>query len=194
MPRSPARRRGRRAPLLAHANERLQRLARKMLRDFPGVARWALPEDVAQNASLRLWRSLQDVAPPTARDFYRFAAAQIRRELLDMARHFFGPQGLGANHASLPPRAGDASAAPGIEARATDGTHDPARLAAWTEFHRHVEALGEEDREIVDLLWYQGLTHAEAAEVFAVSESTLKRRWVAIGLALHQLLRGEGPG
>jgi RNA polymerase sigma-70 factor (ECF subfamily) len=178
--------------LLTHASERLQRLANKMLRDFPTVGRWALPEDVAQSASLRLWRSLQDVSPPTPRDFYRLAALHIRRELLDLARHFNGPHGIGANHDSAPPRAAGESTGADYRA-AVDNTHDPARLAMWTEFHRQVEALAAEDREIVDLLWYQGLSQPEAAVLMEMSESTLKRRWLAIRLKLHQALRGELP-
>ena len=44
-----------------------------------------------------------------------------------------------------------------------DTTHDPDRLAAWTDFHREVEALPAEEREVFDLLFYQGLSQAEAA-------------------------------
>jgi RNA polymerase sigma-70 factor (ECF subfamily) len=178
--------------LLEHASGRLQRLANKMLRDFPSVGRWALPEDVAQNASLRLWRSLQEVTPPTPRDFYRLAALHIRRELLDLARHFNGPQGIGANYDSAARRAPGESTGVGLQAPADD-TYDPARLALWTEFHRQVEALGAEEREIVDLLWYQGLSQPEEAAIMEMSESTLKRRWLAIRLKLHQALRGEMP-
>ncbi len=87
--------------LLAHAADRLTRLTRKMLRDFPGVHRWEQTDDVLQNAALRLCRALGEVQPPTAADFFRLAAAQIRRELLDLARRYSGAEGLGAHHASI---------------------------------------------------------------------------------------------
>ena len=45
-----------------------------------------------------------------------------------------------------------------------------------------------------DLLWYQGLTQAEAAQALGVPERTLRRRWQAIRLRLHHLLHGEAPG
>ena len=45
----------------------------------------------------------------------------------------------------------------------------------------------------LDLLYYQGLTQAEAAEVLGVSERTVKRRWQAARLALHDALGGEIP-
>jgi DNA-directed RNA polymerase specialized sigma24 family protein len=44
--------------LLAQASERLIRLTRKMLRDFPGVHRWEETDDVLQNAVVRLCRAL----------------------------------------------------------------------------------------------------------------------------------------
>ena len=47
--------------LLAHAVDRLTRLTRKMLRDFPGVHRWEETDDVLQNAVLRLCRALEEV-------------------------------------------------------------------------------------------------------------------------------------
>ena len=72
----------------------------KMLKGYPGVARWEQTDDVLQNALIRLDRALRAVAPPTARDFFRLAAAQVRRELIDLARHYQGPRGLGAHHAT----------------------------------------------------------------------------------------------
>src|SRR5690349_10324078 len=89
-----------RSALLEHACERLQRLARKMLKGFAGVQRWEQTDDVLQNALVRLWTSLQHVRPRSVREFYGLATLQIRRELLDLARHYYGPEGLGAQHAS----------------------------------------------------------------------------------------------
>ncbi len=72
--------------------------------------------------------------------------------------------------------------------------YDPGRLAEWTGFHAQVEALPEEEREVFDLLFYQGLPQAEAAAVLGVSERTIKRRWQAARLALHEALGGRLPG
>src|SRR5438445_5611148 len=89
-----------REALFGHVCERLRRLTRKMLKGYPGVQRWAETDDVLQNALLRLLRALQEVWPASTREFFGLAAEQMRRELLDLARHFYGPQGLGAHHAS----------------------------------------------------------------------------------------------
>jgi RNA polymerase sigma factor (sigma-70 family) len=174
--------------LLASAGDRLMRLARKMLKGFPGVGRWEQSDDVLQNALIRLDRSLRAVVPPTAQDFFRLAAAQIRRELIDLARHYHGPTGLGAHHDTRGRTDGvDESGQP------EDSTYDPGRLAAWTEFHARIESLPEADRELFDLLWYQGLTQAEAARVLDVSERTVNKRWVAARLDLRDALGGRVP-
>ena len=47
----------------------------------------------------------------------------------------------------------------------------------WTEFHEQIEALPEEEREVFNLVWYQQLTHEQAAEVLGVTTRTVRRRW-----------------
>jgi DNA-directed RNA polymerase specialized sigma24 family protein len=44
---------------------------------------------------------------------------------------------------------------------------------------------------VFDMLWYQGLTQAEAAALLQVSERTLQRRWRAACERLHAALDGE---
>jgi len=54
--------------LIGHACQRMERLTRKMLRDYPRVRRWEETGDVLQNASMRLYRSLEKVTPETVVD------------------------------------------------------------------------------------------------------------------------------
>ena len=179
-----------RADLLGCACERLRNLARKMLKSYPNVHRWEQTDDVLQNAILRLHRTLRQLPVETPRDFFRLAALNIRHELLDLAKHYYGPQGHGAHHATPDSHAN--TRGPEAEALAHP-TQDPSRLAAWSEFHERISALPEEERETFDLLYYQGLTQAEAAELLGVSERTVQRRWQAARLALHEALQGEVP-
>jgi RNA polymerase sigma-70 factor (ECF subfamily) len=181
-----------RAALLDCAAERLARLARKMLKGYPRVGRWEETDDVMQNALVRLDRALKAVAPPTARDFFRLAAAQVRRELIDLARRYSGPEGLGANHLTHAGSDGPGGS-PGDARELSDTTYEPGRLASWTEFHRRIERLPDDEREVFDLLWYQGLTQAEAAAVLGVTERTVNRRWIAARLRLNEALGGQLP-
>src|SRR5688572_25148057 len=76
--------------LVRAARGRLEELARRMLRKFPGVGRWADTDDVFQGAAMRLLRALEAVDVADTREFLNLSAAVIRRELLDLARHFQG--------------------------------------------------------------------------------------------------------
>ncbi len=173
-----------RAELLAHAQGRLERLVGKMLHGFPGVKRWVQDQDVLQNANVRLWQALQTRTPASVRDFFGLAAGLVRRELIDLLRHYFGPQGFGANHASHPSAADDAGALSGA---------DSVRLQAWTRFHEAVEALPAAEREVFGLLWYHQIQQNEAASILGVEERTVRRWWRSARLLLHETLQGEVP-
>jgi RNA polymerase sigma-70 factor (ECF subfamily) len=173
--------------LLRHSGDRLTSLTRRMLGDFPRVKRWADTDDVLQNALVRLLKALRDVKPETPRDFLALAATQIRRELIDLARHYYGPEGIGANHDSV--AADDAHRAARLDR--ADRRDEPATLAQWRELHQQIEALPEEEREVVGLLFYQGLSQAEAAELLNVSVRTVQRRWHVSLCKLHRLWHGD---
>jgi RNA polymerase sigma-70 factor (ECF subfamily) len=180
-----------RKELLNCACERLTRLTRKMLKDFGRLKRWEQTDDVVQNALLRLYRSLAEVKPATAVEFYRLAALNIRRELLDLAKHYYGPRGLAANYASVDKGPDQSQAQPAYDRPAS--VDDPGHLAAWTAFHEQVERLPEEEKEVFDLLWYQELSQAEAAALLKVATRTVKRRWASARLKLHEALGGQLP-
>jgi RNA polymerase sigma-70 factor (ECF subfamily) len=76
---------------------------------------------------------------------------------------------------------------------AEDSTVNPGRLAAWTEFHTAIQELPDDEREIVELLWYQGLTQPEASALLEIPERTLRRHWQQIRIRLHDLWKTIGP-
>lgn len=170
-----------RRTIIEHCCERLRTMARRMLKSYGRLARWSDTDDVLQQSLMRLHRALATVHPESTRKFYGLAATQIRRELIDLARSYFGPQGLGAKHDT---DGGEAAA------EQADPTAEPFSITAWTEFHEAVEALPDAEREVVSLLWYDGLTQADAARVLGISLATLKRRWVSARLLLKDKCEG----
>lgn len=178
-----------RSDLFAHVGERLRLLARQMLRNFPGVGRWEQTDDVFQGAVIRLCRSLEAAQSESVLHFYKLAALQIRRELIDMARHYMGPHGQGAKHHS--DELCQSSANHGKLHLAH--SEEPATLDEWTLFHEKVSALPDEERELFGILWYEGLTQDQAAELLGVSIRTVKRRWQSARLKLIDALDGETP-
>ena len=173
--------------LISCACDRLQRLTRKMLKSYPGVARWEQTDDIFQNAVIRLCRALNDTAPESVKHFLNLAALHIRRELIDLARHHYGPQGPGAHHDT---GAGQAETPIAV---ASETTMDPGKLAQWSEFHKQVEALPAEEREVFNILWYHGIPQSEAATLLNLSERTLQRRWQSARLKIFQAMNGTLP-
>jgi RNA polymerase sigma-70 factor (ECF subfamily) len=172
-------------PLIEHSLERLQRLAHFMLEQRPDVRRWYETGDVFQAAYGRLDRALRAERPASPRMFLGLAALQIRRELYDLARHEYGPEGSGKHHATGPaPGANQAEERPGGDAIAPGA--GPATQAHWRDLLQHIqESLPEEEREVFDLLYVQELSQEEAAQVLGVSVPTVKRRWRSARLRLH---------
>lgn len=192
--------------LINHACNRLVAITRKMLGRYSRLRAWEQTDDVAQNAMLRLRRALEEVHPATVREFIGLASVQIRRELMDMTRHYFGREqhveGGQIPPDRISPRAprlfGQAGAADDSQqpaaAQPADETYNPGDLAIWREFHDQVQALPDVEREAVELLWYQELSQEEAAELLGVDKSTVKRRWRAARMKLHSALKGWLPG
>lgn len=160
--------------------ERLRRMAHRMMRRFPGIGRWSDTDDVLQNALIRLHRSLYVVRPESARKYYGLAAVELRRELLDLTRSLFGPEGIGTNHDSDGDKLADLAS-----------EDEPHSLIEWTEFHEQAEQLPDSEREVFGLIFYDGLTQSQTAKVLGLSVTTVKRRWQTARLKLKGGPYGE---
>jgi len=174
-----------REELIRHSCERLRRLTRKMLKRFPKLRRWEQTDDVLQNSLFRLHRSLRDVQPQSTRHFFALATTQIRRELIDLTRHHFGSMGHAANY-QTDEKGEDRSAI-------REPLAQPTTLEEWSDFHQQVETLPDQEQEVFNLLWYEGLTQDEAASVLEVNVRTVKRRWQSARYLLYEALDGEPP-
>ncbi len=162
--------------LVASIYERLLHLSRKMLRSgSPVVTRWEQTEDLLHAAWPRIQSALESetLAVRDEVHLFRISARHLRFALIDLYRKHAGPEGLARNHQTV--RADDAQGrdANDGERFCQHDTLDPQRIAAWAEFHQVVEQLPEDQRTLVDLLWYQGLTQQQAAELLVVDVKTI---------------------
>lgn len=153
--------------LIRRTAQRLQRLAGKMLGTFPRVRDRYQTADVLQNSLIRLIRALQTVTPASVRDYYRLAAEEIRRELLDLARHCRRrpSEPLGAVQPGAP---------------------DDIGLARWAALQEAVERLPADEREVFGLTFYHGWTQAQIAELFQVSDRQVRRLWAQACVRLNR--------
>lgn len=176
--------------LICRALERLHLLTQRLFKHYPRLRRWEETDDVFQRAVLRLRQSLTEVRPGSVREFFGLAATQTRRILIDLARHYYGKEGEAANHHSNP-------AATRRDPEQTDllghqpADHiEPETLEAWNQFHKSIELLPHEEREVVELIWYSGLDQQRIAEIVGVSLATVKRRWREARKRLFEHLNG----
>ena len=156
-----------RAELIERSQERLRLRVSQMLSRFPGVKRSETTSDVLQDVLLGLSDTLTRITPRDARHFLGLAGQQIRWRLLDLSRRT--------------PEPGGRTLDPSRDAQET--THDPGRLAQWAEMHDYIQRLPEADRELFDLIFYQGTPQPVAAEILKIPCRTLKRRWQKARLA-----------
>ncbi len=169
-----------RSELISCAYDRLRRLAKKIFReDFPSLQQAHDTGTVLHEGILRLLRSLEEVEVTTVGAFFSFSALQIRRTLLDLARR------RKTRQATQP--VGDANEDSGASTPSTDpedNANNPGQLAIWTEFHQKVDELPEDEKRVVDLHWYHGLTQAETAELLEIHPKEVSRRWLRARLKL----------
>ncbi len=157
--------------------DRLEALTRRMMHGFPGVRVAVETGDVLANSLLRMLRGLDAITPATTRDFFNWAAVQIRRELLDTLRRV-RRQGTAAPLADDRP----------------DPESDLADLDRWTRFHETVARLpAEQGREAFELAFYQGLTAEESAAALGVDRSLVYRHLRRAKLWLARELGDDLP-
>lgn len=174
--------------------ERLERLASKMLKSYPGVKRWEQTSDVLQNSLMRLLKALKAVKPDNMRAFFGLATEQLRRQLLDLNRHYQGACGHGRNLVDIPAGRADDTAAPAFDpADAHAGSQQAEELDRWQALHEAVEKLPPEEREVFGLVFYQGWTQVQIAELMHVNERTVRRYWQSGCLKLSEMLQGDLP-
>lgn len=176
--------------LVVRIHSRLIRLTDKMLQGFPTIHRWEDREDVLQMALIKLVRALAVVQPTSSRDFIGLAAEQIRRTLIDLARHYQGTHGLAANHAThfdTEAVAGPVVAADGHQASAVLGFEE------WCAFHEAVSRLPALEKEVFSLSFYHGWNQSEIADLLQIHERTVRRLKTSATAELKSLLGGHLP-
>lgn len=176
--------------IVTHACDRLRKLTQRMMGKFSKVRRWEQTDDVLQNAMMRLHRSLKELRPESPEKFYGLAATQIRRELIDIARKHFGPEGIGKSHQTD----GSDDSREGRVQQVPTHASEPDNMEGWVRFHESVNRLPDPERQVFDLIWYEELTQPQVAELMSVSLKTVKRRWQSARILLRETLQGDFTG
>lgn len=131
-------------------------------------------EDAVQETFASVWRSASTYKPergPGAPWLYGVA----RNAIVDRSRHRSEPPGEGPELPSDEP---------------TPAERAEASYTSW-RVHRALESLGQNEREVIELAYYGGLSQSEVADFLNIPLGTVKTRTRA-GLGhLADLLEGE---
>src|SRR5262249_4239878 len=159
--------------LLRATASRLERLARRMLRDYPIVRPWTDTDDVLQNGLVGLMDALRSEQPRSTREFFNLAAEHIRRGLLELARK----HGRSTYVPLDTPDESDLTVTHNHSAQPGAPVEDDFDFETWARFHEAVDLLPEAERELIGLVFYHGLTQDQAAELLNLDRRTVRRRW-----------------
>lgn len=161
--------------LLEVVHARFRVLAHQMLRRFDRIRHMNDTDDVLQNTLIRLSNVLKSFHPESPQAFFAVSAKHMRWVLADLARTY------GRESQARVLQNGEIS---DIEPRLPRESAEPLSLDDWAQFHTTVESLTEQEKEIVSLLYYQGITQEAAAEMLGISLRSVKLRWQSAKLNL----------
>src|SRR5262245_5346538 len=188
--------------LLELTRDRLTRHARRFLHGhYARLEPFAQTDDVVQQLYLkilrnpeRFWVKADGDPVQTLAEYFGHTSAWMRDVLCDLLRQACGRDDN--RPAALPLDGGPSDTGPGYEPSST--TAEGEKVRRWTEFHEAVARLPDDLRAVFDLLWYQEMSQAEAAELLGFAVRTVKLRWMKARLQVQQALGGdpfddEGP-
>jgi RNA polymerase sigma factor (sigma-70 family) len=138
---------------------------------------------ILQNAD-RFWVNARGEPVQSLTEFFGHASAWMRDVLCDQLRKAYGRDDNRPAALSL-----EGGARPRYEP--SSQTDDGEQVRRWTEFHEAAARLPDDLRAVFDLLWYQEMSQAEAAELLGIAVPTVKLRWMKARLQVQQALGGS---
>src|SRR5262249_8407752 len=105
--------------------------------------------------------------------FLGWGPTRMGHNLIVFSRHYFGPLGQGRREVGF-----DGTGTTRDAMEPADPAVGPADLARQSDIDGVIDRLPTEHRDLFHALYYLGLSQSDAADVFEISLSTLKRRWV----------------
>jgi len=163
--------------LMHVVHERFRLLAHQMLRRYERIRRLEDTDDVLQRTWMRLHTALKTFRPESPHVFFAIASKHMRWVLIDLARTYEreSRERIDAQlEQETPPNRQDS---------------EPLTLEDWAQFHAAVEKLSDEEKEVVSLLYYQGLTQQAASELMGIAVRTVKLRWQSAKLNIGRYVK-----
>jgi RNA polymerase sigma-70 factor (ECF subfamily) len=176
-----------RREILDRVYHRLQRITAAMFqRDFPRLQARHELNSVVDEAWIRLTRALETTQPASPAEFYGLMFHKVRQVLLDLASR------QTREDARFLQLKTDSDGQPGGSQikQIADSTHDPARLAFWTEFHQQVESLPTPQKMVFDFHYLAEIPQVEIARLLDLHPKQVSRLWIAATVRLASSMEG----
>jgi RNA polymerase sigma-70 factor (ECF subfamily) len=180
--------------LLELTRNRLMHQARRFLHGrYARLEPFQQTDDVVQQLFIkilqhqdRFWVNADGEPVRSLGEFFGHTSAWMRDVLCDLLRKEYG---RGDDRPAVLPLGGGPSDT-GARHEPSSTTLDAEKLRRWTEFHEAAARLPDDLRAVFDLLWYQGVTQADAAALLGIAVPTVKLRWMKARLRVQQALGG----
>ncbi|QGJ71203.1 Hypothetical protein PBC10988_29070 [Planctomycetales bacterium 10988] len=161
--------------LNTHAFDRLIVQCRRIIRQKlskpnPLITENALAAEVYQRLTSAMQK--KNVQPKTAREFFGLTARHIHWQILDMLRKRTENQ---AEEDLLYSLTGE-----------KNPSQDAEQNEAWLRFWTAVDGFSEEEREVFELLWINGLSQYEAAQTMGKTRNRVDSIWRRIKIKIVQ--------
>lgn len=172
------------------ARGQFERMARKLFRGggFDDVRRWEQTDDVVQGLFIRMSSALDALTIETPRDFFRIAGVNIRWELKALRERHAAKKRPGRmleTNVEHDPKGGP----PVVGRKIADVPSPDDWEVKVSRYLDVIEGAAADDREVLDLVFVNGLTREEAAGVLELSLATFNRRHRKARLWLGRHLR-----
>jgi RNA polymerase sigma factor (sigma-70 family) len=169
--------------LLRFSQDRVLDHIRARIRGFARLRPYADSQDVLVCVQLKIAERFKAERFKDLPHFLGVTGWLVRNQLVDFVRKYFGPRGAGTQERHVEPDG------PDDPARAPDPADSPSDVALRAEIDEVIAGLPPEHLVMFDLLFYNRMTRADAADALGVSLSTVDHRWVA---AREEFLRRYG--
>jgi RNA polymerase sigma-70 factor (ECF subfamily) len=179
------------AELLRFSQDRILTYIRNQFRAYRRLAPYVDSEDVLADVQLKVTQSFRGEPFNDLMHFLRLTARMARNQMVDLTRRYFGPLGVGTHEIHLNEDTSKPALAGPNEAPAADDPPDARALRV--ELDDVISGLPQEHRDVFDLVYYNQLPRADAAEALGVSLSTLDRRWIAAREAFLDRYGNDSP-
>jgi len=172
--------------LVEHAYRRLKIIARGLLQQFPSIWKIEEAEAIVHASYEKLKRALEEVRPTTVRQFFGLASLQMKRVLLDLSRKGNRPNGPRPLVVGGSARGNSENGGFDCAGSQSGMSGARSRLDVWEA----LEKLPQDEREVVDLIFFHGLSQVEIGTILGVHKDTIKNRWARARILLADLLPG----